>query len=370
MSIIYTDFILSKKITIKKLGLTFRLLSKKEKTFLNEQISFVLKYKKDINNLYIKYKENAMESPEFTLDVLKLPSQKKDIILSGYCLIKKGFKFNSKSKINDILDHLIVIECNEDIVKEYVDKNSSKKFISNILSLYNIYENTIAANRMRTNSDYTFILEDNIFTENSELFYNDILMNIICSYPDNENDKKRYILKHVDLNEEYLKTLADFIEHLNKENIYKFVEIIDLLYSNSYTIQNRILNNVTIVESLIINENDNIQKSYILKGGMILKKYLKRESSSSNEAIKLLLNFVYNIRSDIIHGNYSKIEKDLNTINQKDKSIKELIGDTTGILSKREKAFQISYCISLFVVRCTIKYWIENPYKIQYLKNN
>ena len=36
MYIIYVDFVLKNKITIKKLGLTFRKLSAKEKKFLTE----------------------------------------------------------------------------------------------------------------------------------------------------------------------------------------------------------------------------------------------------------------------------------------------------------------------------------------------
>ena len=103
---------------------------------------------------------------------------------------------------------------------------------------------------------------------------------------------------------------------------------------------------------------------------MILKQYLGSESSSSNEAIKLLLNFVYEIRSDIIHGNFKKIENDLNKINQKNKKVKELIGEVPEFISKKDKAFKVAYTISLFVARSIVKYWIDFPYKVQYLKKN
>ena len=43
MYIIYVDFVLKNKITIKKLGITFRKLSAKERKFLIEQTSLVTK---------------------------------------------------------------------------------------------------------------------------------------------------------------------------------------------------------------------------------------------------------------------------------------------------------------------------------------
>ena len=370
MYIIYVDFVLKNKITIKKLGLTFRKLSAKEKKFLTEQTSLVLKYKRDINKLYSKYEKESSNSNKYLFDIMNFDSPKRDIIMSGYSLLNSGFKFNNKNKIDYIIEHLLIVECDETKICKYIEKNSIKKFVSNLLSLYNIYTDTMNIKNMVTNRDYTFILDDNLLLGNSEFFYNDILMNIVLSYSDEGKKIKNHILKHIELNEIYLKVISSFIDNLIEEDIFKFFEILDMLYSQTYTIQNKILNYVTIVESLIINENDNIQKSYVLKGGMILKQYIGSESSSSNEAIKLLLNFVYEIRSDIIHGNFKKIENDLNKINQKNKKVKELIGEVPEFISKKDKAFKVAYTISLFVARSIVKYWIDFPYKVQYLKKN
>lgn len=370
MYIIYVDFVLKNKMEIKKLGLTFRKISSKERKFLTEQIAIVLKYRKDIKHLYNKYEMETSNSNNYLFDIMNFDLPKRDIIMSGYSLLNSGFKFNSKNKIDYILEHLLVIECDERKIYKYIEKNCIKRFISNLLNLYNIYTDTINIKNMVTDRDYTLILDDNLLLGNSEFFYNDILMNIVLSYSDEGKKIKNHILKHIELNEIYLKVISSFIDNLIEEDIFKFFEILDMLYSQTYTIQNKILNYVTIVESLIINENDNIQKSYVLKGGMILKQYLGSESSSSNEAIKLLLNFVYEIRSDIIHGNFKKIENDLNKINQKNKKVKELIGEVPEFISKKDKAFKVAYTISLFVARSIVKYWIDFPYKVQYLKKN
>jgi len=369
MYVISTDFILKRKISIEKLGIVFRPLSSKEKKQLKHNISIVLNYKKEITDLYKKHKDDETNR-DFLMDIVLYDKQKSDIVMSGYTLLERNFKFNSINRINYIVDHLMIIEYDEVLLCKYMAKENIKKFISNFLSVHNLYKWTLDIKKPKMNSNYSFILIDDIFFNQSETLYYDILINIIMRYPEKDDNKHKTVLNMVPLDKEYLIAMRDFIEKLNSDDVYKLIEIFDLLLFDSYTTQIRILNNVTIVECLIINEKDNIEKSYILKGGMILKEFLKNENKASNDAIKLLLTFVYNIRSDIIHGNIKKIENDLNQINQKNPKIKKLVGEVPDFLSKKERAFFISYTVSLFVARCVIRFWIDNPYKIKYLKNN
>lgn len=370
MHIVYVDFILSKQINIKKLGITFRMLNKKEKDFLLYNVNEFLKYKEETIDLVKKYKKYDKNSNAFLVDILDYNDKKRSIVMFGYELLISGFEYNEYKEIEKIINHLLVIECNNEILNTYVDSKSVISFISNLIGASNIYNETLVTDKMRFNSDYTYILTDNLFNKESDRFLIDIMINLIFYYNHEKILNNKYILKQVPLTKKYLEKIECFISELDADGIIKFVEILDLLYSKVSIIQNSIINNVLIVESLLINENSNIQKDYVLKGGMILRKYFKNKSELNNKAIKELLTFVYDIRSDIVHGNMKKIENDLNKINQKNSDVKKLVGKVEDYLTKKNKALGIAYTVSMFVTRSVIRYWIDNPYDVHYLKNN
>lgn len=164
-----------------------------------------------------------------------------------------------------------------------------------------------------------------------------------------------------------LKKLEKFFNNLDSDNLLKFLEILELMFNKYSMIQNAIISNITIVEGLVVKETENIEKAYVLKSGIILKNYL---NTKANDELTNLLLFTYSIRSDIVHGNYVKIINDLNKLNQKSEAIKELIGQIDQIKDKKQKAYKIAYDMSFIVARLVIRYWIEKPLYIDFLKHN
>lgn len=356
---ILTDFKLYKKIIIDKLGIIFRPLSIKEKQMILNQIDKVyIKNKKIINEADKKYTKD--DELKLSFDLLKYDDLTRETIMFCFIGKKSGFKFNSLKKINNILDKMIIIETKNDVLSEFVEEDNIKKFISNILSLYDIYSSNINFNN-KVRSDYSYILNDNILNPKEKNYNLNLIMTVLASY---ENK----MLKTTELSEEYLLDLKKFFSKLNKDEIRRFLNAIDLFYSNNIMIQNRVINNITLAESILVKEGEDIKANYILKAGLILKHYAAG-GESINNFIRVYLNYCYDIRSAIVHGNEEKILGIFNTAVQKNKHLKELAkDDTTTYNSKKLRALGLANMMSMLVNRAILKYWIENPFMISYLK--
>lgn len=356
---ILTDFKLSKKISIDKLGISFRPLSIKEKQMILNKIDNVYtKNKKIINEADKKYTKD--DELKLSLDLLKYDDLTRESIMFCFIGKKRGFKFNSLKKINIILDKIIIIETKNDVLCEFIEENNLIKFISNILSLYDIYSSNINFNN-KVRLDYSYILNDNILDPKEKDYNLNLIMAVLMSY---ENK----MMKTTELSEEYIIDLKKFFSKLNKDEIRSFLNAIDLFYSNNITVQNRVINNITLAESILIKEGEDIKANYILKAGLILKHYAAG-GESINNFIRIYLNYCYDIRSAIVHGNEEKILNIFNTAIQKNKHLKELAkDDSITYNNKKLKALELASMMSMIVNRAILKYWIENPSMISYLK--
>ena len=356
---ILTSFQLSKKISIDKLGIIFRPLNVKEKQMILNQIdNMYTKNKKIINEVDKKYTKD--DELELSMELLKYDDLTRELIMFCFLSKKKGFKFNSPKKINRILDNMVIIETKNDALCEFIKEDSIIKFISNILSFYDIYSSNIKFNN-KVRLDYSYILNDNILNPKEKDYYINLIMTVLMSY---ENK----MMKTTELSEEYLITLKSFISKLNKEEIRRFLNAIDLFYSNNIMIQNRIVNNITLAESILIKEGEDIKANYILKSGLILKQYTAG-GETINSFIRVYLNYCYDIRSAIVHGNEEKILSIFNTAIQKNKHIKDLAkGDQATYNNKKQRALGLANMMSMIVNRAILKYWIENPSIVSYLK--
>ena len=58
--------------------------------------------------------------------------------------------------------------------------------------------------------------------------------------------------------------LSKLFSRLNKEETRRFLNAIDLYYSDNVMIQNRVVNNITLAESILIKEGEDIKTNYIL----------------------------------------------------------------------------------------------------------
>lgn len=364
MYTILTDFSLKKKIKIEKIGLNFRNLKISEKNKINNDLDEIYtKHKKLINNLTKKYDKNQ------DLYVNLLLSQQyegkiKESILFCWMLKKSGFKFNSKKQVEKILNNIMVIEYDKDVLLEYIEENNITKIISKILTFYDVFSSDIDFNK-KVRIDYTYILNEGDIL-NSKLYdYNLNLLINILSHKDN------VMTKSVELSEEYLILLKKFIDKLSKDEIRKFLLSIDLLYSKYTMIQNQIINNVMIIEGILINSENSIKQNFTLKTGIILNHYLNTKSNKANSEIKELLDYTYDIRSSIVHGNESNILNLLTNINKKNIFKNKLVDKNTQSYNDRKKiGLAIARDMSLITTRAIMKYWLEYPNKIDYMKNN
>lgn len=367
MIVIYVDFILSKVIEIERFGLKFRMLNSAEKSMLKSETKKVFGYKTEIESLIKKYNGSDL----YLIDLYEIKDEtRKNILMAGYQMLSGSFVFNSMKKINEIIDHLIVIEVDNSVLYKFIDPNLINKFISNFLSFYSIYSDVDFKNPNLLDRDYSYVLNDKILNKENDFFYLNLFSHIICHYKlENDSNKKIY-LKKIELSEDFLQRICNFISMLSSNDVVKFFEILDLLFCDKSLVQNKLLNNVTIIESLLINDNDAIQKSFVLKAGLILKNSINATSDITNINVKHMLNFVYNIRSDIIHGNYRKLEDNLNSLTQKVKDIKSVVGINETFKDKRNQAYKIAFLISYFAVVSVLRVWINSYSFVAFLKNN
>lgn len=368
MRIIETDFILKKTVDISKFGIKFRKINSKEKKQILDDLNKYL-----YNNTNIKLsKKYDISEPFDSIETYKfyksLDEVNKEICLEYNLLLKSDFKFLTIKELQERLDHLIIIECNETILSEFIDKENITKFISNLLRLYGIYNSPLEFNT-KVKPDYTFILESDFINRKRENYYSDLLLNFASSYKSKNN--KTNSLKYVNINEEFLTNLKKLIDIFDKKDIRTFISSIDLMYLKTSTLENKIINYTSTIERLLISSNDNITSNFVLKAGLILKKYLKSNNDKSNESIKKLLTFCYDIRSCIVHGSEEKIIDKLDKLLDKDNRIKKIcIKENNSYNNKLFNAYNISSMILYLTVCSIIKYWFDYPSELKYIKNN
>ena len=356
---ILTNFKLSKKISIDKIGILFRPLSNKEKQMILNPIDKIYtKNKKIINEADKKYTKE--DEYKLSIDLLKYDDITRQSIMFCFMNKKSGFKFNTPKKIHQILENMMIIEQKKEVLSEFIEEKNISKFISNILSLYDIYSSDINFNN-KVRTDYIFILNDNILNPKEKDYNLHLIHNVLMSY-------KNKMLKEAELSEEYLISLNEFFSKLNKNEIRRFLNVIDLFYSDNIMIQNKVVNNITIAESVLIKEGEDIKSNYILKAGLILKKYTSK-ALYINDFIKVYLNYCYDIRSAVVHGNEEKILDIYDKAIKKNKYIKKLSDEPSETYNnKKMKALGLANLMSIIVNRAIIKYWIENPSMIDYFK--
>ena len=361
---ILVDFNLKRKITLDKLGISFRKLTKKEKE----------KIMSEVDKVYVKNKEKIHEATKnftsdniiFNFELLKEDVITRSIIMFSVMMKENGFTFKTEQEIRKTLENVVIIDVIEEKITEYVEKENIIKIISYLLSLYGIYNKGISFDK-EVRYDYSFILKDCIFDLKSDDYYLNLLVNLISRY---EINNQKNDIKKVELSEEYLIGLNKFLSKLNKIEIRRFISVLDMFFTKNTMQQSRIISLTTIKESILITDDQNIKKNFILKAGTIINYYLKTDTERKNKAIKNLLNFAYDVRSCIVHGNEEKIIATLDSFKQKNEAFREFVEVTDSHSSKKNNAFKLAENVLIISVFAVIKFWIENPMIINYMKNN
>lgn len=347
---------LNKIIQIKKLGIQFRAITENE---INKLVNL---FKDDIANsglmkmidYYIKNIENdkvefddEKQVNNFKNFKNKLNSLDKDLRDCYWTLLNKKIegKNFSKPRVRKLISKLNVIEVDEKIFSEIYSIDYAHYFLSRLTGL-TFFLNSEELFPNKDNSTQFLLNENDISVSKSSVIGNLFL-------------EENYMEINVDY--KYLDKIANLLN--NKDIYFNFhlLSIIDTLFSNT-SLENDIINRVGIIERLIIKENSNIEKQFILKTGIILKKGKFQNISD----ISNILKTIYNVRSYLVHGNEKLLFEQLKEIG-KQVGVTDLTKDK--LQNKIEVIAAIKIFNDMFLKEVLLAYINENDF-CEYLKNN
>lgn len=110
------------------------------------------------------------------------------------------------------------------------------------------------------------------------------------------------------------------------------------------------MTNVIIIESLIVkNNSNNISKEFTLKLGIIA---IESGAKYSNEDLKYILNYIYRIRTILIHGNINEVFVEYNTLIQNVQKIETLNNKNLPKMSKYKNILYFTDKLSYEFYNC------------------
>ena len=334
---------LEKNIEIKNLGIKIGKLNKNNVKNLVDEFSYLKSQEQKINGLLHTYCSLSEMKDVYDDRFIEWMSQVMLVLVNS-----KG-KLNLNKDIEKLIDQLLVIEIDETLSNHYSDKELMT-FVFKIIGLSKIINDDVTYDRLSLDKSNNLRLKPE--------------MAAICNMLDS---KQSIYNMDADVTSAIIE-LGKFIDKLSKDEIERFIEIVDLLYMDHKSFQNTIINNVLSIESLLISDTTNIEKNFILKCGIILK---EENVEYNNMELSEIIRFVYNVRSDIVHGNTPKINGDYDRLKSKVERVEKLIDKSTITLkNKKEEPYAIASIYSNLILFNIIKYWIKNKEKLDYIKYN
>lgn len=278
-----------KEIELKKFGIKLRkingeeisyIVNKINELYLSENINYLVEENniiKDIDNLN---KEEIAHAREILNRIMNLPKNQKEVFFYLEELKEQGRTIDIK-KIQKNLEKCLIAE---------VDKEKFKKCFGDLYELGIIIKLLEFSNYVNSEEQYKEVLGIKLKDlKNFQFIINEEFVKREFNYRDIEK-------------------IFDFLNNQNVDFNMSFFFVIETLLSDNITAENRIVNMVSVIERLLINEIDKKQENFVLKVGVLCYgKYGK-----NNEDLKEKLKKIYEIRSYIVHGNEEKIysEKD------------------------------------------------------------
>ncbi len=351
----YSDEELKNPIIINKLGITFRKIKDIEVNILvdyfkNEIINIefmklINYYINNIENNSIDFKDEK-KNREFTNFNKKLKAMPKEQYDSYFYLLKEkidGKNFSKRNIKSNILKFHIV-EVQEDKFCKMYPLNYVEYFLARLAKLTSfLNSNELFVNQKDKFS--FFLAEEEINIKNIEI------------------TSKFFLNKGFIKNDISFAYLSKLVFLLNKKDIYfnfHILSIIDALYDQS-SIENEIINKVGLIERLIIKENEDIEKAFVLKAGILCKK-----GKFGFEELPKMLKSIYDVRSYLVHGNDKLLFEKLDVIG-KQFGVTNLKSDKFN--NKIEVLASVKVFLDLFLKDILILYITDNDF-CEYLKNN
>ena len=346
MKYFYLKGRIEKELKIAKLGITIRNIDVTDKKKIKDEYNYLKKNSNMIDTIMNSYMAAAELQDKVEPKMIDILCQ---LITK---MVKYKSNYNFDNDIEEHLDNIIIIQFDEKLEK-YFDDDELIPFVQKILGLNDVF----CSNMVKDRLNY----------ENKNLK--------VCDYPEIDILIDYITIGDIDnlyeidnLSYEFLVKLSHFISKINIENLERFIDVVELIYLDPKTNQNCIISNVLSIESMILSDTKNIEKNFVLKAGIILK---ENNFPFTNEQINCILNFIYNIRSDIVHGNPIKVKADYDRLESKIPNSKIILEDSKVIYSKKkDMPYAIANVYSNIVLFNVINYWILNTDKLEYIKQN
>lgn len=278
-------------INIKKLGMTIRKINNDEIENITDNIFNKVLTKQNRRIINIGHKILV----EHDVDIINNENDRKlfeemNSFLGKITIEEKNNFFNlmdiEKRKLNKrnfkkSIESLCVLEIDEATFKKIYDIDRVN-YILHSLFMFSYYISSKELEIENLKSNFIFLKLDNISIENIKGFIQIFSL---------ENYYIPYDFNSVEL----------ITNLMNKKDIYfnmSFLSMIDSIFNTNASIENNIINKVSIIERFLIKKNDPKDKQFVLKMGAIcFNKSIKIERLSE------VLKNIYEIRSILVHGN-------------------------------------------------------------------
>lgn len=369
MYFIYSENELEKDfyLHIKQFGLTFYSLKSEQRDYIIERYNSLYKKKSKIRSCIIK-----KEDGRFLFDIKKKRELQEDEELID---IIESMKTNKKipvfhQNIERVLSHILVLEIETSKLCKFIDVCDFRIFVHQFINFHYIFnfdenykqdQNLSLPYSMKSRFIGKKILELNDLTD-------EMIIKFLFDFYDQESYGCFYVTNYFS---DYLFSIFDFLNMIPSDDVFKFIEILEMYFSNARLSQNNILNDIQIMESLLIKkESNNKEKEFVLKTGIIYKES-KLKKYHSNDDLSVVLHYLYDMRSTIIHGSTENIFNCYNNkLVQKIKSID--CPKFEGISKMKRKMMILSFTerLTYHFLKIVLIFWIKNNDKIMFLKNN
>lgn len=350
---------LKQNVMFKKIGLYVRKLTKNEKQNIISKFEKTY-FDKKVKSKILKYiqlnSHKEVNSLEFLKFYTKLSEQERNDFLLYYEYSKKGKKL-SKNELKLNLEKIIKVEIRDDI-NEFIYENQMV-FIENFMK-YMVF---IKKNSFDNNELFSITNFFNNKHKDTNYTY-DITVKYFNRLPNEDG----VFFKPININYNDFLEFKDFTEKLDKTRIRDLFVIIENLFNEHNVQENRIISDVSILERLLIKQENNydIGRQFVLKVGLILRRNLK---SFNNDDVKKL-RYCYEVRSHILHGNDININDLPEKILKTNKKNWEIYFSALSIKSKREQVMFVAYCYLKEYLPIILQSWLNETEEIEFLKKN
>ena len=379
--ILFCQKTLIKEITMDGLGIKIRKMNDNEFSEISSifnDLFFSRKAKNSIYRYYNEYKLNKDKNINKDIRNKYLLSKHADnltedqinanIIYSNH-VIGENIKFD-KNVFNNLMMKSVIFEIDENIFEDYMDSKFISSFICNLINLGKMINNIGFKSNVNI-YDYS-----NLLSEKSDLLINFIVASQNISNLTSLYFEERSTLETIKsleyMNDDHTFCIFDgiknFINSSSKEEIRSLITIMDIIFQKSTSLENEIVNYTSIIERILMNEEDEKANKFILKMGIVTQETCK---VSDIKKLKKQLEFCYKVRSCIVHGNEGKLMgyySKLDTILEGEELNK--MQSLTTTRERRKYLLETTYIHLRFFIKQLMIYWIKNYQKVAFMKEN